>query len=52
MFTLVARLDIVKTILVVATQNKWPFYEMDVKSSFLNGNLEEEVYVQNQPPCF
>jgi hypothetical protein len=44
-------LDIVKVVLVVATQNKWLFYQMDIKSTFLNGILEEEVYV-DQPPGF
>ena len=35
-------------VLAIAAQNKWPIYQMDVKSAFLNGFLEEEVYV-NQP---
>jgi len=30
-------------------QNKWKIYQMDVKSTFLNGFLEEEVYVRQ--PC-
>ena len=29
----------------------WPIYQMDVKSTFLNGDLKEEVYVE-QPPGF
>ena len=47
-FTLVARIDTIKIILTVATQNKWPIYQRDVKLAFLNGILEEEVYM-NQP---
>jgi hypothetical protein len=45
---LVASLEKVKAILVVATHNSWIVYQIDVKSSFLNGIMSEEVYV-NQP---
>ena len=31
--------------LAIASQNKWFVYQMDMKSSFLNGILEEEIYV-------
>jgi hypothetical protein len=50
-FSLVARLDTVRTILAIEAQQKWKVYQMDVKSAFLNGVLEEEVYV-DQPPGF
>jgi hypothetical protein len=50
-FARVARLDTVRTLLAIAAQHKWQVYQMDVKSSFLNGFLEEEVYV-DQPPGF
>ena len=50
-FAPIARLDTVCFILAIATQNKRHIYEMDVKSSFLNGVLNEEVYVY-QPPGF
>ena len=42
----VARLDIVRVVLATTAQNKWKVYQMDVKSAFLNGILEEEIYVQ------
>ena len=50
-FAPIARLDTVRMVLAIAAQNKWMVYQMDVKSAFLNGYLEEEVYVQ-QPPGY
>jgi len=50
-FSPLARLDTVREVLGVAAKKKWPIYQMDVKSSFLNGILYEEVYV-DQPPGF
>jgi hypothetical protein len=50
-FAPVAILDIVRTLLSIAAQHKWQVYQMDVKSTFLNSLLEEEVYV-DQPPGF
>jgi len=34
---------------VVASHNNWLVYQMDVKSSFLNGIMSEEVYVNHRP---
>ena len=34
-------------ILSIAAQNKWNIHQMDVKSTFLNGILKEEVYINN-----
>lgn len=45
-FAPVARLDTMRAILAIATQNKWKVYQIDVKSTFLNGILEEEIYVE------
>jgi hypothetical protein len=50
-FAPVARLDTVRILLAIIAQHKWKVYQMDVKSSFLNGVLIEEVYV-DQPPGF
>jgi hypothetical protein len=44
-FAPVARLDSVRLLLALATQQGWSAHHMDVKSAFLNGILEEEVYV-------
>ncbi|KAJ4716957.1 Retrovirus-related Pol polyprotein from transposon TNT 1-94 [Melia azedarach] len=50
-FAPVARLETVRLIISLAAQNKWKIHQMDVKSAFLNGVLEEEVYIQ-QPTGF
>nr|GEV76294.1 hypothetical protein [Tanacetum cinerariifolium] len=44
-FAPVAGLDTVRLILSIAAQNGWVIHHLDVKSAFLNGDLEEEVYV-------
>ncbi|KAL5537821.1 hypothetical protein UlMin_043514 [Ulmus minor] len=45
-FAPVARLETIRLIISLAAQNKWKIQQMDVKSAFLNGVLEEEVYIQ------
>ncbi|CAB75469.1 copia-type reverse transcriptase-like protein [Arabidopsis thaliana] len=45
-FAPVARLETVRLIISLAAQNKWKIHQMDVKSAFLNGDLEEEVYIE------
>ena len=44
-FAPVARLDSMRLLLAVAAQENWQVHHLDVKSAFLNGDLEEEVYV-------
>ena len=50
-FAHVARLDTVRMIISLAAHHSWMIYQLDVKSAFLNGILEEEVYV-DQPEGF
>ncbi|BBG92627.1 BURP domain-containing protein [Prunus dulcis] len=50
-FAPVARLDTIRTLIALAAQKGWQLYQLDVKSAFLNGILEEEVYV-DQPEGF
>jgi hypothetical protein len=45
-FAPVARLETFRVVIAVANQHKWPIVQLDVKSAFLNGKLEEEVYVE------
>jgi len=40
MFALVARINSVRTLLAIAATGKWRLTQMDVKNSFLNGELE------------
>lgn len=44
-----ARLNTVRVLLSIAADLDWPLYQLDVKNAFLNGNLEEEVYVDVHP---
>ena len=50
-FAPVARLEAIRIFLAYAANANFKVYQMDVKSAFLNGELEEEVYV-SQPPGF
>ena len=47
----VARLESIRMFLAYACFKNFKLYQMDVKSAFLNGFLNEEVYVR-QPPGF
>jgi len=44
-FSPVARLDSLRTMFSVAAINDWEIHMMDVKSAYLNGDLEEEIYM-------
>ncbi|GJT16651.1 retrovirus-related pol polyprotein from transposon TNT 1-94 [Tanacetum coccineum] len=44
-YALVARLESIRILLAIACANDFKLYQMDVKSAFLNGFINEEVYV-------
>ncbi|WVZ95767.1 hypothetical protein U9M48_041491 [Paspalum notatum var. saurae] len=50
-FASIARLEAIRILLVFAASKGFKLFQMDVKSAFLNGFIEEEVYVR-QPPGF
>ncbi|KAJ9538188.1 hypothetical protein OSB04_030921 [Centaurea solstitialis] len=50
-FAPVARLEAIRLFLVFAAHMNFKVFQMDIKNAFLNGKLNEEVYVA-QPPGF
>nr|GEV26352.1 hypothetical protein [Tanacetum cinerariifolium] len=50
-FAPVARIEAIRLFLAYASFMRFTVYQMDVKSAFLHGTIDEEVYVM-QPPGF
>jgi hypothetical protein len=50
-FAPVARLDAIRILLAFAASKGFKLYQMNVKNAFLNGVIQEEVYVR-QPSGF
>eukprot|EP00253_Pinus_taeda_P016151 PITA_16151 len=50
-FSPVERYSSIKSMLALLTQMGWKIHQMDVKTVFLNGKIEEEVYIE-QPEGF
>jgi hypothetical protein len=48
-FAPVSRLEAIRILLAFSVAKEFKLHQMDVKSAFLNGVLEEEVFVR-QPP--
>ncbi|RDX80397.1 hypothetical protein CR513_39058 [Mucuna pruriens] len=50
-YALVARLDTIQLVITLAAQEGWSIFQLDVKSTFLHGELSEEIFVE-QPPGY
>ena len=50
-FAPVAKYTSIRTMISLAAQMGWEIHQMDVKTTFLNGVIEEEVYIE-QPEGF
>ena len=50
-FAMVAKMTTIQTVIALAIAKGWHLHQMDVKNAFLQGELDEEVYMA-QPPGF
>jgi hypothetical protein len=50
-FALVAKMNSIRLVLSLVASQGWLVYQMDVKSTFLHGDLDEEIYME-KPPGF
>jgi hypothetical protein len=44
-FALVSKLNTIRMLIALATKHHWKLHQLDVKSSFMNGELKEEFYL-------
>jgi len=45
-FSPVLRYSSIRSMLALLAQMGWKIHQMDVKTTFLNGKIEEEVYIE------
>ena len=45
-FASVAKMNSIRLALAIAASRQWEVHHMDVKCAFLNGDLNEEIYMQ------
>ena len=45
------KINSIRLVLSLTALYKWVVYQMDVKSAFLHGDLQEEIYME-QPPGY
>jgi hypothetical protein len=50
-FSPIAKMNSIHLVLDVVHSHKWEVHQMDVKSTFLHGDFQEEIYME-QPPGY
>jgi len=50
-FSSVARMNSIRILFSIVINLSWTLFQLDVKNAFLNGDLQEKVYIE-QPPCY
>ncbi|KAH9308971.1 hypothetical protein KI387_036882, partial [Taxus chinensis] len=45
-FSPVAKMTSIRLTLAITAVNRWKVHQMDAKSAFLHGDLEEEIYME------
>ncbi|GKV50165.1 hypothetical protein SLEP1_g56878 [Rubroshorea leprosula] len=45
----IARMDTIRLVIALAAQNSWSKNQLDVKSAFFHGNLQEQVFIDSPP---
>ena len=50
-FASVAKMDSIRIVLAIVASKRWEVHHMDVKSEFIHGEIQEDIYMK-QPKCF
>ena len=48
-FASVAKLNFIRVLLSIIVNLDWPLFQFDIKNVFLNGDLDEEIYMRFPP---
>ncbi|GJU95664.1 retrovirus-related pol polyprotein from transposon TNT 1-94 [Tanacetum coccineum] len=51
-FTPVTKMTTVRTLIAISSSRKWKIFQLDDKNAFLNGDLNEEVFMKPPPGVF